>query len=167
MALELRIEGPGLDVVRRLEPGQPELVLGRGSECGVCLPDPERKVSRKHLAVWLESGELHFHVLSVVNGVEMPFGEAPPGARGVLPAGQTLTLSEYRLTPRLVPDAARHRRPEGIFDREHSGFAPFGDTEAMPLPPGGAELGARSDEDPFGEWEFEATFRPRGPHARA
>src|SRR5512140_559127 len=167
MALELRIEGPDLDVVCRLEPGQPELVLGRGSECGVCLPDPERKVSRKHLAVWLESGELHFHVLSVVNGVEMPFGEAPPGARGVLPAGQTLTLSEYRLTPRLVPDAARHRRAEGIFDREHSGFAPFGDTEAMPLPPGGAELGARSEEDPFGEWEFEATFRPRGPHARA
>ena len=166
MALELRIEGPGLDVVRRLEPGQSELVLGRGSECGVCLPDPQRKVSRKHLSVWLESGELHFHVLSVVNGVEMPFGEAPPGARGVLPVGQTLTLSEYRLTTRTVADAGRHPHPEAIFDREHSGFAPFGDTEAMPLPPGDAELGAGSDEDPFGEWEFEATFRPRGGHVR-
>jgi predicted component of type VI protein secretion system len=166
MALELRIEGPGLDVVRRLEPGQPELVLGRGSECGVCLPDPQRKVSRKHLSVWVEAGELHFHVLSVVNGVEMPFGEAPPGARGVLPAGQTLTLSEYRLTAKTVPDAARHPHREAIFDREHSGFAPFGDTEATPLMPSDTDLAAGSDGDPFGEWEFEATFRPRGPHAR-
>jgi predicted component of type VI protein secretion system len=68
-------------------------VLGRGSECGVCLPGPERKVSRQHLSVWLESGELHLHVLSVDNGVERPFGEAPR-ARCVLPAGQTLTLAE-------------------------------------------------------------------------
>lgn len=165
MAFELRIEGPGLDVVRRLEAGEPELVLGRGSECGVRLPDPQRKMSRKHLSVWLEAGELHFHVLSVVNGVEMPFGEAPPGARGVLPLGQTLLLSEYRLTAQSVPDA-RPRRHGGIFDREHSGFAPFGDTEAMPLPTGAAEAGSGQDDDPFGEWEFEATFRPRGARAR-
>src|SRR5512140_1998979 len=165
MALELRIEGTGLDVVRHLEPGQPRLVLGRGSECGVCLPDPQRRVSRKHLSVWLEAGELHFHVLSVVNGVEMPFGEAPPGARGVLPAGQTLTLAAYRLTARVLPDAGRRPDPEAIFDREHSGFAPFSDTEASPLASGDtSEFPGRSgsDEDPFGEWEFEATFRPRG-----
>jgi predicted component of type VI protein secretion system len=164
MALELRIEGPGLDVVRRLDPGQPPLVLGRGSECGVCLPDPQRKVSRRHLSVWFESGELHFHVLSIVNGVEMAFGEAPPGARGVLPAGQTLHLAEYRLTTRLLPDALRHADRHALFDREHSGFAPFGDTEASPLMArdGSASPDSSPDEDPFGEWEFEATFRPRG-----
>ncbi|GEM_PF-3502298 len=29
MARELRVEGLGLDAVRRLEPGRPDLVLGR------------------------------------------------------------------------------------------------------------------------------------------
>jgi predicted component of type VI protein secretion system len=162
MALELRIEGPGLDVVRHVEPGQPALVLGRGSECGVCLPDPQRKVSRKHLAVWCAAGELHFHVLSVVNGVELPFGEAPPGARGVLPPGQTLLLAEYKVTVRPLPDAQQRSERQALFDREHSGFAPFQDTEASPLMPSGATQSPQPDEDPFGEWEFEATFRPRG-----
>src|SRR5436190_11146747 len=108
MALELRIAGPGLDVVRVLEEGAPELVLGRDAECGVCLPDPQRNVSRRHLALWLKGGELHFRVLSVVNGVEMPFGEAPPGAQGVLPAGQTLKLADYSLNVN-APDAAETR----------------------------------------------------------
>ena len=49
--LELRIFGPGLDVVQVLRAGQPELVLGRDADCGICLPDPERNVSRRHLAV--------------------------------------------------------------------------------------------------------------------
>lgn len=62
MALELRVVGPGLDVVRRLEEGDGELVLGRDANCGVCLPDPQRNVSRRHLSVWLDAGELHFHV---------------------------------------------------------------------------------------------------------
>ena len=88
MALELRIAGPGLDVVRRLNAEEPELVLGRDADCGVCLPDPERNVSRRHLAVWNQADELHFRVLSVVNGVGMPFGEAPPGAQGFSSSGE-------------------------------------------------------------------------------
>ena len=164
MALELRIEGPGLDVVRRLEPGQPELVLGRGSECEVCLPDPLRRVSRRHLSVWLETGQMHFRVLSV-NGVRTPVGEVPPGARGVLPAGQTLRLAEYNLTVRALREAARASDPAALFDREHSGFAPF--DAAQPEPPAlghppGPPVRAPSEEDPFGEWEFEAAFRPGG-----
>jgi predicted component of type VI protein secretion system len=72
-------------VTRRLEEGAGELVLGRDVDCGVCLPDPQRNVSRRHLAVWVEAGELHFQVLSEINGIDMWFGEAPPGARGVCP----------------------------------------------------------------------------------
>jgi predicted component of type VI protein secretion system len=83
MALELHIAGPGLDVSRRLQVGDPALVLGRDADCTVCLPDPERNVSRRHLTVWNEGDELHFQVLSVVNGVELPVGEVPPGARGI------------------------------------------------------------------------------------
>lgn len=151
MALDLHIAGPGLDVVRRLEPGQPELVLGRDSDCGVCLPDPQRNVSRRHLSLWIEEGELLFRVLSVVNGVEMPFGEAPPGARGVLALGQTLKLAEYSVSAAAVPEASTQGSPKAadpwaVFDRDGSGVPPA----------------APAEEDPFGEWGFEATFGP-GP----
>ncbi|HET6827821.1 MAG TPA: type VI secretion system-associated FHA domain protein [Ramlibacter sp.] len=157
MALELRIAGPGLDVSRRVEMGQPALVLGRDPECAVCLPDPERNVSRRHLSVWNEGNELHFHVLSVVNGIEMPFGEAPPGARGVLPLGQTLKLAEYSLTVQLAAggDAASAAQPGEDTDpwaalEAHSG-APAGE-RPLSTAPGSPEA------DPFGDWGFETTF---------
>ena len=167
MALDLHIEGPGLDVVRRLEPGQPELVLGRDSECGVCLPDPQRNVSRRHLSLWIEEGELHFRVLSVVNGVEMPFGEAPPGARGVLTLGETLKLAEYSVSAVAVPQASPQQAadPWAVFERDGSGVAPATSAEREPLASGqtgGFSVPASAEEDPFGEWGFEATFGP-GP----
>lgn len=157
MALDLHIAGPGLDVVRRIEPGQPELVLGRDADCDICLPDPQRNVSRRHLAVWVERDELLFRVLSVVNGVEMPFGEAPPGARGVLPAGQTLKVADYSLTaqPSEAADPPQ-RDPWAVFNRDNSGVGPV-------LRAAGAAAGhAPLEDDPFGDWGFETTFGP-GP----
>jgi len=164
MALDLHIAGPGLDVVRRLEAGQPELVLGRDADCGVCLPDPQRNVSRRHLSVWIETGELHFRVLSVVNGVEMPFGEAPPGARGVLPPGQTLRLAEYSLSAAEVPEASAHQPdPWAVFDRDGSDVAPVPPAVRAALASGqagGLPASASAEDDPFGEWGFETTFGP-------
>ena len=97
MALDLHISGPGVDVHRLLSAGEPALILGRDSDCAVCLPDPEREISRRHLSVWNEGDQLHFHVLSVVNGVETSAGELPPGARGELPPGEMLGLSAFRI----------------------------------------------------------------------
>ena len=97
MTLRLRIAGPGLDVVRVLELGEPPLVLGRDADCGVCLPDPQRNVSRRHLQVSNEGGELVFQVLSVVNGVELPAGTVPPGGRGVLQPGEALRLGDQEM----------------------------------------------------------------------
>jgi predicted component of type VI protein secretion system len=91
---EIHVSGPGLDATRRVAKGDEPIVLGRDPECDVCLPDPERTVSRKHLELWAENAELHFRVVSSVNGVEMAFGEAPPGARGVLPQGQSMKVGE-------------------------------------------------------------------------
>ena len=165
MTLELRIVGPGLDVVRKLEAGEPELVLGRDAECAVCLPDPERNVSRRHLAVWLENGELHFHVLSVVNGVEMPFGEAPPGARGVLPFGQTLKVGDYEVCANAVssePVADSTRTdPWAVFDRDGSGTEPRHPAVRASLASaqaGGMSSPASAEDDPFGEWGFDSAF---------
>ncbi|MEZ0307654.1 MAG: type VI secretion system-associated FHA domain protein [Ramlibacter sp.] len=170
MVIDLHIAGPGLDVVRRMEQGEPELVLGRDADCTVVLPDPQRNVSRRHLSLWLEAGELHFRVLSVVNGIEMPFGEAPPGARGVLPLGQTLKLAEYSLVAALVASAPPPAAPQdetnadpwAVFDRggdrtlgepaERASLA-SGQAGGFPAPP---------EDDPFGEWGFETTFGPGG-----
>lgn len=152
MNLELRVQGPAFEAVRLLQPGEAELVLGRDADCAVCLPDPQRNVSRRHLAVWNLAGELHFRVLSVVNGVEMPFGEAPPGARGVLPAGQVLKLAEYQVTVTPAPQPEPEPDPWAVFDREGSGIAPV--PEAFRT--------VAVEEDPFGEWGFETTFGPGG-----
>ena len=165
MAIDLRIAGPGLDVVRRLEEGQPELVLGRDADCGVCLPDPERNVSRRHLSVKLIGGEVHFHVLSVVNGIEMPFGEAPPGARGVLPMGQTLKVAEYAVSAAAAPGSASDDAdPWAVFDRDGSGVAPTSieRTSYAEGHTGGFPAHGTAEDDPFGEWGFETTFGPGG-----
>ena len=142
MALEVHIAGPGLEVTRCVAAGDPELVLGRDPECDVCLPDPQRTVSRRHLALWTEGDELRFHVVSQVNGIEMDFGEAPPGARGVLPRGQTIKVGDY-----LVQVAERDADPWAVFDTNGARVA------AAQAP--GAEA---AEEDPFGEWGFETTF---------
>lgn len=145
MPLELRVKGPGLDVVRTLEAGEPELVLGRDADCGVCLPDPQRNVSRRHLSVWLEDGALHFRVLSEVNGVETPSADAPPGAKGVLAVGQALKLGEYEVCAQAPPQEPAD--PWAVFDRDGSGAAPA--PTAAP---------AAAEDDPFGDWGFETTF---------
>jgi predicted component of type VI protein secretion system len=142
MALEVHVSGPGLDVTRRMEQGDAPLVLGRDPECHVCLPDPERTVSRRHLELWMTGGELHFHVLSSVNGVEMPFGEAPPGARGILPQGQAMQLGDYIVNASVTEgDTASAVDPWKVFDRSPPANAP-----------------TAPEDDPFGEWGFETTF---------
>jgi hypothetical protein len=157
MALQLHIAGPGLDVTRRLAPGEPAVILGRDSDCAVCLPDPERNVSRRHLSVWNDGDQLHFHVLSVVNGVTTTAGELPPGARGVLQPGDAIVLSAFRLTvaPAQAVEAGKEDDdPWAVFEREAAQLA----AAAAPADPTTAP-----DEDPFGDWGFHTTFGPGSP----
>jgi predicted component of type VI protein secretion system len=161
--LELRISGPGLDVVRQLHSGDAELVLGRDADCGVCLPDPQRNVSRRHLSVWLDGDELHFRVLSVVNGVEMPFGEAPPGARGVLPMGQTLKVGDYSVCAEEIesPEAATGADPWAVFERESSGLGALSPEPHPTTERADRESVPAAEDDPFGDWDFDASPGPR------
>lgn len=157
MALDLHISGPGLDVHRRLEPGEPALVLGRDTDCAVCLPDPERNISRRHLSVWNEGDQLHFHVLSVVNGVDITAGELPPGSRGLLPLGEVMGLSAYRLVAQpataLAPPPAGED-PWAEFARQAAQLVPNATAETLPGMP---------EDDPFGDWGFQSTFGPGAP----
>ncbi|HUR89392.1 MAG TPA: type VI secretion system-associated FHA domain protein, partial [Ramlibacter sp.] len=136
--------------------GDEPIVLGRDPECDVCLPDPERTVSRKHIELWSEGGELHFHVVSSVNGVEMPFGEAPPGARGVLPKGKTMKVGDYVVDAQDMEPTlggTKDADPWDTLDREHSGITP---AMVPPAPPG--------EDDPFSDWGFNTTFGPSSTH---
>lgn len=166
MTLELRIFGPGLDIVRTVGDG-PSLVLGRDPDCDVCLPDPERTVSRRHLALRFENGQLHFHVVSVVNGIEMSFGEAPPGARGVLPFGDSLKVGDYTVSATLVsgddptsPAAVDEppADPWAVFDREaQARLAQREDASGSTIRLSAAHP---QEDDVFGDWGFESTFGP-------
>lgn len=151
MALEIHISGPGLDVTRRLCQGDSQLVLGRDTECDVCLPDPERTVSRRHLALWTEGGELHFHVVSSVNGIEMAFGEAPPGARGVLPRAQSMKVGDYVVTATHLDE-----EPVPTADGNADPWATLQATAAS-----APVAAAPPEDDPFGgDWGFTTTFGP-------
>lgn len=157
MPLDLHIAGPGLDVHRRLSPGEPALILGRDTDCAVCLPDPERSISRRHLSVWNEGEQLHFHVLSVVNGVDLASGELPPGSRGVLPAGEVMGLSAFRLTVAPAADepaVAVDVDPWAEFERVAAQLVPEAGVETVP---------AVGEDDPFGDWGFQSTFAPGSP----
>jgi predicted component of type VI protein secretion system len=159
MTLQLHVAGPGVDVTRRLEPGEPALILGRDSDCTICLPDPERNVSRRHLSVWNEAGQLHFHVLSVVNGVRSAAGELPPGARGVLAPDEILSLSAFRISASaasaaLPPEAGMGDSTWARLQVDAERLAP-GEGATMPQ--------AAVEEDPFGDWGFQSTFGPGSP----
>ena len=156
MALDLHISGPGLDVHRRLQPGEPPLVLGRDADCAVRLEDPERNISRRHLSVWNERDQLHFHVLSAVNGVDTATGEVPPGARGVVGPGEVLGLSAYRLVaePVLPAGVPGDADPWAEFEQQAAKLVPDG-PETVPVGP--------EADDPFGDWGFHSTFGPGSP----
>jgi len=158
MALHLHVAGPGLAVTRRLEAGEPALILGRDGDCAICLPDPGRSVSRRHLSVWNEGDQLQFHVLSVVNGVQTSAGELPPGARGVLAAGEALSLSAFRIS---VLPAGEGTMPEPAFVDTWARLQV--EAEGMPPGEGSTTGGVPAEDDPFGEWGFQSTFGPGAP----
>lgn len=159
MPLDLHISGPGLDVHRRVQEGEPALVLGRDADCAVCLPDPERNISRRHLSVWNEGDSLHFHVLSVVNGVDISAGPLPPGARGVLGPGEVMALSAYRLVVAPVVPA----RPPVAAATDLDPWDEFERQAAALVPDGNETVPGNLEDDPFGDWGFHSTFGPGAP----
>jgi predicted component of type VI protein secretion system len=150
--LDLFIAGPGFEVRRRLAHGEPALVLGRDADCAVCLPDPLRNISRRHLSVWNERDVLHFLVLSVVNGVQVDGTEIAPAARGLLVPGQALALADYRLAVTVVPEApSAAADPWAQFEQEAAQLVAAAPAAAPP------------EDDPFGDWGFQSTFGPGTP----
>ncbi|MFM9880408.1 MAG: type VI secretion system-associated FHA domain protein [Burkholderiaceae bacterium] len=153
-SLLLHIEGPGYNGNRMLADGSPEMVLGRDTDCHVPLPDPGKTISRRHLAVWNEGGVLRFRVLSVVNGVDLPGGEIPPGAQAVLPAGQHLRLGAYLIHIAQVeqtPAAESGDDPWSVFADSTAVETPL----SVRVPTARLQPAVQGDDDPFGDSVFE------------
>ena len=165
MALELHIAGPGFDVTRRLQPGEPALILGRDTDCGICLPDPERNVSRRHLSVWNE----HEHCTSACcpssTASRCPRASCRPARSGMLRARPgAVPVGDYRLEVQaLGDDTCRSRHPSAAFDnadpwadfeRQAAELAGGTGPETVPFQP---------EDDPFGDWGFHSTFGPGSP----
>jgi predicted component of type VI protein secretion system len=154
--LELHIEGPDFSHTTRLEDGCAELVLGRDSGCDVCLPDHEKTVSRRHLSVWNLDGDLWFRVLSEVNGVDLPGGEVPPGARAVLPHDQTLLLGDFRISVELAT-LPPQRAQSFAHDVTIVALPDFQNSVSptVPLTSRTQSIKVNSEEDPFADWAFQ------------
>jgi predicted component of type VI protein secretion system len=150
-ALELAVQGPGCDVALVLHAGRPGALIGRDAECQVCLPDPNRNVSRRHLAVSNEGGALQFRVLSAVNGVWTQSGEVRPGGTGVLLPGESLRLADYDLSVRAAASSAVPGSDDAWSALE---------TRSAALAPA---LDAAAHNDPFGDWFARSTFGPGVP----
>ncbi|MCG2592480.1 FHA domain-containing protein [Ramlibacter sp. XY19] len=152
MPLELSVSGPGLDARCALAPGEPALVLGRDADCPVCLPAPQKNISRRHLGVWNEDNTLHFEVLSATAGIEVDGAAYPPGASGSLAPGQVLVLGDYRISVSFEPDTVvTPPDPWADFEKEAAQLV-ASVSATQPL-----------EEDPFGEWGFQSTFAPGTP----
>ncbi|MBC7435774.1 MAG: FHA domain-containing protein [Bdellovibrionales bacterium] len=113
------------------------VLVGRDTDCDLCLPDPERTVSRQHVVMWVQGGQMNLRVLSVVNGVDLSTGELLPGGVAVLGMGEVVVVGDYNITLAAALD-------DVAADASASGIA----TGAMV---------AHGDQDPFGEWGFDAS----------
>lgn len=163
MALELHIIGPGLETRRLVHPGEAELILGRDIACDINLPDPERNVSRRHLAVRNEGDQLQFRVLSQVNGIDMPFGYVPPGGQGALSPGQLLKIGDYDLQVLQIVVKDSEQDPWAVFDNDPAGSDATLPRSSMMTATPAADYSPAAilpEEDPFGDWGFESTFGP-------
>ena len=162
MALEIHIAGPGLETRRLVRAGETELILGRDIGCDINLPDPERNVSRRHVAVSNLDDLLQFRVLSLVNGVDLPFGYAPPGAKGVLLAGQVMRIGDYSLQVQQAEAPDSDQDPWAVFDNDPAASDATLPRASMTAAPtvDYSQYAILPEEDPFGDWGFASTFGP-------
>lgn len=149
MRITLRITGPNLDREVALDPSGAEVTLGRDPAADVQLPDPQKHISRKHLAVRQGADGLELRVVSDLNGVETSRGPARPGQRSVLVPGDHFTLGPYRVD---VVTAASESLGSPATPE-------LGTDDVFAALLGGGAAPARND-DPFARPEFRSQATP-------
>ena len=139
----LHITGPNLNREVALDPSGAELTLGRDPSADVPLADPQKHISRKHLALRRSGDGVELRIISGLNGIETSRGPAQPGQTSTLFGGDHFTLGPYRVDVEMVPGAAPQPSSASAFGADDPFAALLGTAPAAP----------RSD-DPFARPEF-------------
>jgi S-DNA-T family DNA segregation ATPase FtsK/SpoIIIE len=92
LALQV-VGGPAAGTVRTLDSGR--LTIGRATDCGLSLPDPD--VSRRHAALEVTATAITLHDLGSTNGTRLDGALVPPGGVRVR-LGGLITLGDSVLT---------------------------------------------------------------------
>ena len=119
--------------------------IGRGAECTLVLPDPERRISRKHLQVSCRDGSYFLRLISTNLLVELDGVPLAPGGECALEAGAQIRIGPFVLqaVDHDVRQAAARPPPSAAVAaaaapvREPTG-APADDAMALFTPPGPA-----------------------------
>lgn len=132
--------------------GHSPVSIGRSPACHLALEDPERLISRSHLAAWLDGhGKAWVRNASGTTPVFIEGQELPPGAQTALRAGQTLVLGRYLLGVRTA------------LAELHAASAPAFPAAGNPAE-GAATIGAASTFAPIPE-EFDVFAAPQAPRS--
>jgi DNA-binding NtrC family response regulator len=141
----------GREAFRVPLPARGTLTIGRGPECGVSLPDPDRLLSRLHCELRVRPGGV-FVVDHSSNGTRLGGARLARGEARLLRSGVVLELAGWELTVRSGPAP---RDPESTVDRRAGPRRPAAD-------PGGTYRGMRADapamRDLFAQIERIAAF---------
>lgn len=132
--------------------GHSPVSIGRSPACHLALEDPERLISRSHLAAWLDGhGKAWVRNASGTTPVFVEGQELPPGAQTALRDGQTLVLGRYLL-------GVRTALPE-LHAASALAFPAAGDAAE-----GAAPIGTASTFAPIPE-EFDVFAAPQAPRS--
>ncbi len=103
----IQLIGSGFSRTEIIDPGASPIIVGRDSNAAIHLPDPERSISRKHIALDYADNGVRVTVLSTVNGVVTENGETHHGQHIILEVGKSAQLGPYSLTV-VSTSAGRH-----------------------------------------------------------
>ncbi|MCH2164942.1 MAG: type VI secretion system-associated FHA domain protein TagH [Marinovum sp.] len=108
----------------------PSLTMGRGEENDLCLPDPERVLSKRHCAIEDHNGSVVVVDIST-NGTFLNYGKLPLGATPTpLNDGDILSVGPYEILVNITSDDTRDFLPDPLADAPVS----HGIADAAPSP---------------------------------
>jgi type VI secretion system FHA domain protein len=131
--------------------------IGRGSDCKLVLPDPERRISRKHLQVACRDGAMTLRLISANLIVELDGVPMVPGAEVPLLPGARIRIGPFDLvasgqaagaSPAGRVEAAADEDSMALLRSRPAGPSAFGDllrAPAAPQVPEAAEAAVGAD----------------------
>lgn len=134
----LRVTGPDLNREVVLDSSGAEFTLGRDPAADMQLIDPQKHISRKHVAMRQVGDKVELRVASALNGVDSSHGPISPGELVSLAAGDHFALGPYRIEVLIAPSTD--------FEHPRRAASSADDPFAALL---GRDVSAAPSDDPF------------------